>query len=245
MSRQDSWFENWFDSPFYHILYNHRNTSEAEYFINNLFGFLNEKEKARVLDLACGKGRHARQVKDLGYDVVGIDLSNESIKDAKQYEDDNLHFETGDMRELPFSNHFDVVLNLFTSFGYFKKEGDNVKVISSVAESLKTGGTLVLDYLNVNKVKDKLPQVQEIQREDILFKVNKSIKDGFIVKDIEFNYNSKEYAFQEFVKLIDLNKFKEILELNKLKISAVFGDYGLNAFDAEHSDRLILIAKKK
>lgn len=242
---QKNWFESWFDSPYYHLLYNHRDYSEAEYFITQLFAFLSPQKNSKILDLACGKGRHALQIHQLGNDVLGVDLSPKSIKAANKMKEEGLSFETGDMRELHYTSHFDIVVNLFTSFGYFQQEGDNVKVINSIAKALKPKGTLVLDYLNVVKVEKELPIEHKVKRGNITFKVKKAIKDSFIVKDISFEENSETYVFQEHVKRFTVKHFQEIFSSCNLEIQHVFGDYDLNVFDEKTSDRLILIAKKK
>ena len=129
MKKIENWFTDWFDSHHYHLLYQHRNDSEAEEFIQNIINYLQLKENSKVLDLACGKGRHALQLHQLGFDVLGIDLSEESIALAKTHETHGLRYQIGDMRELNLNEKFDISLNLFTSFGYFRKEGENKAVL--------------------------------------------------------------------------------------------------------------------
>lgn len=241
----NNWFAEWFDSDYYHILYQHRDDSEAESFINTLSEHLKLPKKSNVLDLACGKGRHSIQINELGYNVLGLDLSKESIQFAKQFENKQLHFTTGDMRALPYSNHFDLVLNLFTSFGYFLEENDNLLAIQSIAKVLKEGGRLVLDYLNTAKVSAMLPQTNTIIRDNIQFKTEKFIEDEFIVKSINFENNDQSHHFQEFVRRIDLEKFKRYFNSCGLELIETFGDYQLNEFDEQQSERLILIAEKR
>jgi SAM-dependent methyltransferase len=240
----NNWFAEWFDSDFYHILYEHRDNSEAEAFINQITQHLVLPKQASVLDLACGKGRHSIQLNELGFDVIGLDLSRESIQFAKQFKNDSLHFTTGDMRHLKFTNRFDLVLNLFTSFGYFHEENDNLLVIESIAQVLKEGGKLVLDYLNTAKVSAQLPQSEEIVRKNITFNVHKFVEEDFIVKNINFKSDGKAFSFQEYVRRIDLQKFKAYFKQCGLELIETFGDYHLNPFDEKQSDRLILIAQK-
>lgn len=245
-NKKENWFADWFDSEHYHKLYAHRDYSEAEKFIRNLFQFLQvEKQHTKVLDLACGKGRHALQVHQLGFNVIGLDLSPESIAHAKQYENDKLHFQTGDMRAIPFQAEFDLVLNLFTSFGYFQEEGENQQVIHSVAKALKPNGILVLDYLNVHHAESNLPSEEIIKRESTSFSVKKFIEGDFIVKDISIEENGEEHHHQEYVKRLDLKRFKDYLDQADLNLLHTFGDYQLNSFQEEQSDRLILVAQKK
>ncbi|MFT6165893.1 MAG: SAM-dependent methyltransferase [Vicingaceae bacterium] len=241
---QQNWFKSWFDSPYYHLLYNYRNYIEAEHFINNLFDDLQLHEQSKVLDLACGKGRHALQIHNLGNDVVGVDLSPQSIEAANLNAEAGLVFQTGDMRDLPFNSEFDLIVNLFTSFGYFQQEGDNVKVIESIAKALKNEGFLILDYLNVAKVVKDLPVSNVIQRDDIEFNVHKDINNGFIVKTIKFEDDGDTFEFKEHVKLLTLTDFEDIFRNSGLHIQSIYGDYELNPFDESKSDRLIFKVQK-
>ena len=124
LKEKNTWYASWFDTPYYHILYKDRDHEEAQLFIDNLNQYLNIAEDAKVLDLACGRGRHSIYLNKLGHNVIGADLSANSINYAKQYENENLKFVVHDMRE-PFVEKFDTILNLFTSFGYFPNEKDN------------------------------------------------------------------------------------------------------------------------
>jgi len=239
-----NWFAEWFDSDYYHILYQHRDHSEAETFIRNLSEYLALPEDTKVLDLACGKGRHSIQLNELGYNVTGLDLSKESIQFAKQFENNKLHFTNGDMRKLNFKEKFDLVFNLFTSFGYFHEETDNLKVIKSIADTLKPKGKLVLDYLNTSRVIKNLPQSESVNVGNINFQVKKELIDQFIVKNIHFEDKSEHHNYQEFVRVIDLKKFKTYFKQSGLELIETFGDYYLNSFDETNSERLILVAQK-
>ena len=76
---EKQWFETWFDTEEYHQLYKNRDDHEASIFIGKLIQFLSPAPNASFLDIACGKGRHAKPINDLGYKVVGYDLSSNSI----------------------------------------------------------------------------------------------------------------------------------------------------------------------
>lgn len=143
-----SWFSSWFDTPYYHILYKDRDDEEAGRFVQNLIRFLELKKGASILDLACGKGRHAMYLNELGYQVTGADLSKNSILCAKRFQNETLRFERHDMRE-PFGEKFDAVFNLFTSFGYFDNKEDNLRTVNAIKENLKPNGFAVIDFMNV------------------------------------------------------------------------------------------------
>ncbi len=241
----DNWFETWFDSYHYHLLYQNRDYSEAEAFIKLLFKHLKpDRKNARILDLACGKGRHSIQINGLGYQVQGIDLSESSIKAAKEFENSNLSFSTGDMRYFNGNLPFDLVLNLFTSFGYFKDDEENLLVIKNISNNLKPGGKLVLDYLNSKMIVSQLPQSDQITRDGIQFHIEKFIEGNFIVKKIAFEEHGKSYSFREFVRTIDLSNFENYFKQAGLCLINTFGDYDLQDFDENKSPRLILIAEK-
>ena len=240
-----NWFKSWFDSPYYHLLYDKRDENEAKQFLNALILHLNPHPDSKILDLACGKGRHSIHLNKMGYDVLGVDLSEESINHAKRFENNSLHFQKGDMRNLCLDRKFDLTLNLFTSFGYFLEEKENIKVIQSLENILSLGGSILIDYLNCFKTIQNLPSEEEINKHNINFLTKKSIENGFIVKEIEFQDKGESFFFKEFVKLIELKDFMRYFELCGLEIYEYFGDYKLNPFIEEESERLIMLVKRK
>ena len=186
-TRKEAWFETWFDSPYYHILYDHRDETEAATFIHQLKKKLSWKAGETALDLACGKGRHSVMIAKEGLDVTGLDLSPQNIQAAqKKYGSDSLHFDIHDMRKVYKSDTFDYVFNLFTSFGYFEDRAENLSVIQSATKSLKTGGKLIIDFLNVIPIIKQFPQKQTIQKGEYIFHVQKELKNGMIRKNIAF-----------------------------------------------------------
>lgn len=243
---QDSWFKNWFDSPYYHLLYFKRDQEEAEKFINNLVAHLQPKEGSRMLDVACGKGRHSRQLAALGFDVTGIDLSKESIDAALEFEAENLHFYRHDMR-LPFwINYYDYAFNFFTSFGYFRTQRENDNAIETIAGSIKKNGRFVMDYLNTayadaNMVANNIKEVDEVK-----FNITKWHDEQFFYKRIEVSDAVLEnpLMYTEKVARFTLQNFKDMFQLQGLEIKELFGSYNFEAYDEKNSPRLIMIAEK-
>lgn len=240
-----NWFEEWFNSPYYHQLYCNRNESEAENFIERLSVFLKIPKGAKVIDVACGKGRHSKTLAKLGFDVTGIDLASNSITAAKQFENEHLKFAVHDMREVYRTNEFDFVFNLFSSFGYFENSEDDARAIEAMYKNLKPAGTLVLDYLNTEWVVKQIKPRDIIQRDDVQFHIQKKIENGFIKKRIEFLADGVNHHYEETLKVINRFKFEEMLKQAGFEIKKVFGDYDLSEFVAASSPRLILIAEKK
>lgn len=241
---QRKWFQYWFNSPYYHILYSQRNDQEAEFLIDNLTAYLRPPANSRVLDIACGRGRHAVYLHKKGFDVTGIDLSEQSIKYARQFEQQHLHFYVHDMRRLGYINYYDIALNLFTSFGYFDTEKDHVNALKSFRKSIKDDGTVVIDYFNTRKIISHLVQKETKTIEGIDFHIRKFVAEGKIIKHINFEHKAKEYAFEERVQAFLLPDFERMLEKAGLKIIDVFGNYKLEEFNEQSSDRLIMVCKK-
>ena len=237
---QSKWFQSWFNTSYYHILYKNRDYKEAEIFIKNIVKYLNLDKEDSILDLACGKGRHSIFLNSLGFHVTGLDLSKNSIKDAKKKQSSSLHFNVHDMRNL-YSTQFEVVLNLFTSFGYFEKDSDNFKVIQTIKSCLKQKGIGVIDFMNSSHVIENLIPQNSYQADGVTFKLKRSYSDGFITKDIEVLDSGKTYQFQEKVRAYSLQDFETMLSNAGLHLLECFGNYKLEPFNSKTSKRLILI----
>lgn len=239
------WFAEWFDSHYYHILYQNRDLGEASLFIDRLITFLSPSTDARMLDLACGKGRHSVHLAKKGFEVVGLDLSIESIKAARSAETDKLSFYSHDMR-LPFRiNYFDYIFNFFTSFGYFETDKDHEDTLKNVAKGLTNNGIFVIDFFNANKVIDDLIFYEKKTVEDVQFDIKRAIVDGYIVKDIHFEDKGKSYHFEERVRALTLADFETMLSKAGLNVLHKFGNYDLEVYDEKKSSRLIIIAQKQ
>ena len=218
------WYASWFDTPYYHILYKDRNHTEAQAFMDALTNYLNLPEHGTILDLACGKGRHSIYLNSLGYNVTGVDLSENSIAYAKQFENETLRFKVHDMCK-PFGETFDAVFNLFTSFGYFENEEDNLKTIKAIKSNLNECGFGVIDFMNVNHVIENLVPEDTKIMDGITFHQKRFVESGYIVKDISFVAEGKTYNFQERVKAFTIDNFKQLFAEAGCYLLDVFGDY--------------------
>ena len=234
------WYANWFNTTHYHLLYKNRDASEAKKFMDNLTQHLSLQEDETIMDLACGKGRHSNYLNSLGYQVTGVDLSENSISYAKQYENERLQFVVHDMTE-DYPSQFNAVFNLFTSFGYFENEEDNLKTIKAIKSNLKENGLGVIDFLNVDYVLDNLVATEVKQVEHIEFHIKRYLKDGFLCKDISFTDKGEDFNYTESVKAISLTQFEEYFEAAGLTLLEIFGDYNLSRYHSKNSPRLIMI----
>ena len=181
----ENWFSTWFDTPYYHILYKNRNDEEAQTFMDNITHYLNMPENGTILDLACGKGRHSIYLNKLGYQVTGVDLSENSIAIAQESSNETLQFKTHDMRE-PMNETYDAVFNLFTSFGYFDTHEDNIKTLKAIKESINEYGFGVIDFFNADFIIENLVAEETKGIDGITFHIKRSVEDKKIVKEIRF-----------------------------------------------------------
>ncbi len=242
---KNEWFGEWFDSPYYHVLYKHRDEDEAQAFIDRLINHLSFKKEDKILDLACGKGRHAIYLNRKGYNVVGLDLSRQNIDYARIFENERLRFYVHDMRDIWKKTKFDVILNLFTSFGYFDYDEENQQAIDAFTEELNPGGRLLIDFLNPYTVVHNLVPEEDINVEGINFHIRRYLNnDGYIIKKINFKAGEKSFSFQERVKAIRRSMFMEYFKNAGLELLSVYGDYEFNPYIAEKSERMIFLLRK-
>ncbi|WP_439131835.1 class I SAM-dependent methyltransferase [Polaribacter sp.] len=240
--KNKDWFTEWFNTPYYHILYKDRNDEDAQVFMKNITEFLVLPKSTHILDLPCGKGRHAVFLNSLGYKVTGGDLAENSINNAKKFENERLTFKVHDMRK-PFNNKYDAVFNLFTSFGYFDDDKEDLLILKNIKKGLRKNGYFVFDFLNASFVKDTLVSEETKIVDDITFYIKREIKDGFICKNISFFADDKQHTFTEKVKYLDSTKLTNYFTKVGFTITNIFGDYHLNEFDIKTSNRLIIVAK--
>jgi len=238
---EEEWFASWFDSEFYHILYGQRDENEATGFISSLVSELKLTAGMHILDLACGKGRHTRVFHRSGFNAFGVDLSPESIAYAKMNSAEEIRFDVADMRNFRLNETFDVVANLFTSFGYFDSMEENLQVLNQVKKHLKPEGVFILDFFNATCVKNDLVLEETIIREGINFHIRRSIQGDHIVKAIDFEAEGKEFHFEERVQALGLSNMKALLKNARFTLDHVFGSYKLEEFNEQNSARLILI----
>ncbi len=245
MIDNNEWFVSWFDSKYYHILYSDRTDYEAHNFIYQLKNHLSLDSKEKVLDLGCGRGRHSKTLSEFFKTLDGIDISKENIDFATSNKSKNQNFYLSDMRNFKMSNSYGYIFNLFTSFGYFDDLSDNVKVLENCNHHLKKNGLLIIDFLNANKIKKTIKNIQEIKTiNNIIFEIDKYILNNYIFKKIKIIDGDSVLNFVEKVQLFELDDFIKMLEKTGFTEISAFGDYKMNPYRS-NSNRLILCAKKR
>jgi SAM-dependent methyltransferase len=256
--QNNAWYKTWFNSQYYLDLYKHRDTTDAKKIISLLFKNIKLKRGSKILDLACGNGRHSILFAKRGYNVTGIDLSGYLILHAKkklknEYEKfkDNLKFEIKDMRDIEHVSEFDMVVNLFTSFGYFIKHSDNQKVIKGISSALKPGGYFIFDFLNSIYLKKNLVQFDTTKFDSKAAVQVRAIVNDTVIKEIYIisarkpkHYYPDIAHYTEKIKLYTIDDIEKMFIKYGLKIEKKFGDYNGSQFHKNRSKRLIIIAKK-
>lgn len=226
------WFERWFGEE-YLALYPHRDEREAASALGLVESNLGGLKVARALDLACGAGRHSRLLKER-WATTGFDLSAALLARAKAADPDGFYVR-GDMRALPFVDHgFDLVVNLFTSFGYFDNDAQHLRVLAEVARVTRRGGKFVLDFLNPDHVRSTLVPKESSNLGGRSVEVRREISpdERFVVKTIASGGEGGDQTFVERVRLFDRMDLETMLEESGFGVEQVLGDYA----GAPHSD---------
>jgi SAM-dependent methyltransferase len=255
-----TWYETWFDSDAYEVVYRERNLGDARRLVDLVERVGRPAAGARLLDVACGRGRHARLLAARGYRVTGVDLSANAVATARRRaagEGLDARFEVADMRDLPYESAFEGVLNLFTSFGYFEDDDEHAEAVRQMALALAPGGFLVQDFLNAERTAATL--VPEDERTllaegigTVTVRQRRWLSNGGagprVNKRIElccFDHADGEpdtYVFTESVRLFTVEDFERMYEAAGLRLEGVYGDYDGGRHTPE-SPRLLLHAR--
>lgn len=221
------------------------------------------KRTDRILDLACGHGRHSIELARRGFNhIVGLDYSEPFIararKDAKQT-GVNVEFLKGDMRSLSFSEDFDVVLHLFTGFGFFD-DAENQQTLNEIRKSLKSGGRYLIDVISGEAVFRRFNEQGEKEKGSNLLKIQRRVKlGGKMVEEVEWfnpkkqlihthreweeNGQKKEYDY--YLRVYTIGQYKKMFTKAGLKFKDLWGDFKGNPHNHEGNYRTIILAQKK
>lgn len=241
-AQEADWFEECFGEDYLRI-YQHRDESEAERAIDLIATHLPRGEVQAVLDLACGAGRHSKPLCERWW-TVGLDLSTALLRVARR-EPPEAPYVRADMRILPFADEsFDLVVNLFTSFGYFEDDREHARVLARVRDAMKPGGTFVIDFLNASQVRRNLVAYDERVENGITIEQNRVISpdNRFVEKTIRLRERAREYV--ERVRLLSAGDLERMLEAAGFEVVHCFGDYTGTGW-SEISPRTILFASRK
>lgn len=203
---------------------------------------------AKVLDLCCGMGRHSLALSEEGYQVTGIDLSDVLLEEARELDRDQaVTWISSDMRRLPLEDQeFDAVLNLFTSFGYFTKDEEHIKVLEEIWRVLKPGGRFIIDFLNPAYVKMNLVPESSRESEGQRIDERRQIENGYVKKEITITDSNggEPRQYNERVKLYTCDAFQLMVEEAGLCIDQIHGSYEEDQYEPETSPRMIFIGRR-
>lgn len=242
-----SWYKDWFNSENYLKVYSHRNESEAERLVELIIKMLNLKSGSKVLDMACGSGRHAIIFSKHGFDVTAVDLSQRLISEAKSNavrSGANINFVLSDILDFNTPVRFDLALNLFTSIGYFESDEDNLSVILKAYALLKSNGYFVLDFFNKEYLLKNLVPETVFSENGTRIIQKRYIKGNRVIKDIIIENNGLLEKYFESVRLFSDEEIFAFFEKAGFTIVKKFGDYNGSAFRKDSSSRLIIFARK-
>ncbi|MBU0473029.1 MAG: class I SAM-dependent methyltransferase [Bacteroidetes bacterium] len=241
------WYKDWFDSDFYLKVYSHRDKSDAEKLLKLILNNISLPPNANILDAACGNGRHSNNFSQLGYNVVGFDLSKSLLKVAqknKLINNSKINYLCSDIRLIPLKTSFDLILNLFTSFGYFESDEDNFSLVKFASTHLSENGYFILDYLNPNYVINNLVKSSQKNINNMKIIENRKIINNRVEKEIVISDSKNKHRFLESVRLYSLNEILSVFTKYGFNIVETFGDYSENIYNKDESERMIIIFKR-
>ncbi len=237
------WYKHWFGTRYYTLLYGHRDDADAAGWVRTILGRWRLAPGAQVLDLACGRGRHVKHFVESGYRTTGVDISKESIEDARALVP-GATFHVADMRTPVATEAFEGISCLFTSLGYFTTKQDDQLVFNAVADSLMPGGRFVLDFMNTEAVVRDLVPHEELQRDGVGFVIRRELIDDIIVKHITVSDAGHQYHYEERVQALRPDELTAMAEAAGLVVEALTDGPVPEPFDPMRSDRVVLWARK-
>lgn len=239
------WFENWFDEN-YLDLYVSRNNEDAQKQVSLILENIPYQDQNKTwLDVGCGMGRHTKLFEEKGCRITGIDISKVLIGIGhKQYPQLDLRHMTVE-KLIEKKNYYQVLLSLFTSFGYYSNDNDNFKFLENMSKLIIPQGFIWLDFLNAKKVMrvDLKDSWEKTEKGKFYFQKRRIINNR-VEKNIEVYHQGKlEKKYLESVRLYTLKDFKKMFSQVGLTILKTFGDYEGSLYQ-ENSSRLIILAQK-
>ncbi len=244
--------EPWYVQGFgehYLELYAHRNEREAALALGLLDMAGLKPGPGRILDLACGGGRHLAGLGRLGFRAVGLDLSEPLLKEARGRLRPGLSLLRGDMRHLPFRDRsLDGALSMFTSFGYFRDDRDNWRMPEELARILVPGGWFLFDFLNRSSVERGLTRNSQRESERWTAREERRVEADRVIKQVEIRPKqggAPPIRYEESVRLFRPDELSEGLAQRGFRQEACWGDYRGDAFDAETSPRFIQLLRRE
>lgn len=241
------WFEEWFNTPEYLNVYKHRNETDAKKLVELILSNVKLPHNAQVLDMACGAGRHSVLFASKGYQVTAVDLSQnllEAARKAAEKQNLTMRFIKSDIRHLDLLTQFNLVVNLFTSFGYFEDDSENFSIFKIAYEHLLTDGYFVLDYFNKFYIEKNLIAYSEDSTKNGKLIQKRRVEGNRVIKNITILNNGSQKDYFESVRMYSKEELLTALRNTGFRINKVMGNFEGHDFDLESSGRIIIIAQR-
>lgn len=250
------WYEHSFGED-YLLVYKHRDTQGARREVECMIEWLELPQRAKVLDLCCGMGRHSMALAEAGFEVTGVDLSEVLLREARRNDpEQRVTWLQADMRKLPFTGGFDAVVNLFSSFGYFKEDHEHIQVLREIKRVLKPDGRFIIDYLNPSYTADHLIPESERMDEGQRIVERRMIMNGYVMKRITISQVNKiagndqgesrePREYLERIKLYTAEQFTDMLGEAGLALERIYGSHAGESYDPMLSPRMILLGRRQ
>lgn len=244
-SETPPWFELAFGAH-YPALYAHRDDQTAVEEVSKLAGAFDfVRPGTRTLDLCCGTGRHAVALDHLGLNLWGYDLSPQLLDRARQRSALAGRLTRGDMRHLPYRARFDLVVNLFTSFGYFPQDSENEAVLAEMVRVLRPGGHLLMDHINAARLRAHLVAEDSRRGPGIQIEQRRRIDGHRIQKDVVIKRTGASVMrYREDVRFYTPEEMTTLLESYGMEEISFCGGFDGAPLTAE-SMRMIVAARKR
>ncbi|MCB0792988.1 MAG: methyltransferase domain-containing protein [Flavobacteriales bacterium] len=238
-----TWYRDWFGTPYYAMLYGHRDGSEARPWVGTIIDRTGIRPGSCVLDVACGRGRHALWFAQAGMQVEGIDISPENIAEAQALVPQG-RFHVHDMRE-PFAiERCDLVVSLFTSLGYFTEPEDDQRAVNACVQALRPGGWFVVDFMNTPRMLEQLVPEEEVRRNGVVFHIRRVVRGRFVFKMIDVTDKGCTHHFEERVEAIVPEELERMVTRAGASIVDRTDGPRPTPFDPVLSDRFVLWARR-
>jgi len=246
------WFEEWFNHPLYLEVYSHRDHNEAEQCVQTILSALDLKktDSLSVLDIACGAGRHALKLAKLGYRVTGNDLSPYLLDEARKAAQKcslplQLQLSCCDMRLISFESTYNLVVQLFTSFGYFDLKEDDQLVLNKVFHALQYDGWYVLDLINPLHLQRNLIDHSSRIAGELTIIEDRILHKERITKRIRIiPPRGQSVTFSESVRLYSRQEITAMLQKEGFTVATIVGNYAGDRFEEENSPRMMIFCQK-
>ncbi len=246
---EENWFEDekfWKD--FRSVLFHRDRMSSTSEQVEKIIKLLDLNRGDNILDLCCGVGRHSLEFAKKGYEVTGVDLTERYIEEAKskaEEEDLDIEFAVADMKEFEREETYDAAINFFSSFGYFKDESDNTRVMENVHSSLKDGGKFLIDVMGRKVMTREFTEKREGRLDDGYFIEERKIKGDWELLENRWTLITKGDVKKGtfYIKIYSAEELKEMLENSGFASIDLYGDLDKSDY-GEDAERLIAVARK-